>query len=392
MTCNINCEQNNTVPESILEVIINHGMEGLPRAIEILTNEAMKIERSRHLRAGLYEHNSERTDYANGYKPKTLKTRFGKLSLEIPQARKGDYYPSFLEKGLRSERALKLSLAEMYVQGVSTRKVSNVIEEMCGFEVTSSDVSRASKLLDEEFTKWRTRDLGKYEYLYLDALYEKIRHSGSVVDLAVVIALGVTESGKREVLGVSVKLSEAEVHWRGFLEELQKRGLSGIKLIISDKHPGLKAAKKAVFPSVPWQRCQFHLQQNAQQYVPKKSLKKAVAADIRNIFNSANRAEADRMLKITIDKYKDKAPELSKWLEANIEEGLTIFLFPSEHQKHIRTNNLTERVNKEIRRRTRKVGIFPNEESCLRLVTAVVMEISEKWITGKRYLPPIDSD
>lgn len=392
MTGNIDCVLNSIRSNEILEVIMNYGMEGLPRAVEILYNEAMKIERSRHLGADHYEHSSERTDYANGYKPKTINSRIGKLDFQIPQVRKGNFYPSFLEKGLRSERALKAALAEMYIQGVSTRDVSKIIEELCGFEVTSSEVSRATKLLDEEFGKWRSRKLGRYDYLYLDARYENVRNAGSVVDLAVVTSIGVKETGEREVLGVSVKLSEAEIHWRGFLEDLQKRGLHGVKLIISDDHAGLKSARKTVFPSVPWQRCHFHLQQNAQSYVPKRSMKKGVAADIRSIFNAANRQEADRLLKINIDKYSATAPQLSKWMENNIAEGLTVFAFPAEHSKRIRTNNVSERLNKEIKRRTRKVGIFPNEASCLRLVTAIVMEISEEWLVSKKYLSAIDSD
>lgn len=392
MAGNINCGNNNTLSGDILEVIINRGMEGLPKAVEIIYNEAMRIERSRYLGANPYERSAERTDYGNGYKPKILNSTLGKLDLQIPQVRKGDFYPSFLEKGSRSERSLKLALADMYIQGVSTRDVSKIIEGLCGFEVTSTEVSRATKLLDEEFTKWRTRPLDRYEYLYLDARYEKVRNAGSVVDLAIALAIGVTESGTREVLGLSVKLTEAEIHWRSFLEDLQKRGLHGIKLIISDDHAGLKAARKTVFPSIPWQRCQFHLQQNAQQYVPKKSMKKEVAADIRSIFNAANREEANRLLQINIEKYRVKAPQLSKWMEDNIGEGLTVFSFPLEYSKHIRTNNMTERINKEIRRRTRKVGIFPNEASCLRLITAVVMEISEEWLLGKRYLPAINSE
>lgn len=390
MTGNINCEINNTLSEGALEVIMRYGMEGLPRAIEILYNEAMKIERSRHLGFERYEHSSERSDYANGYKPRKLKTRAGELNLQVPQVRNGDFYPSFLEKGLRSERALKATLAEMYIQGVSTRKVSVVIEQLCGFQVTSADVSRATALLDEEFKKWRTRPLGKYEYLYLDARYEKVRNAGSVVDLATLIAIGATETGKVELVGISVKLSEAEVHWREFLTDLQKRGLHGVKLIISDDHSGLKAARKTVLPSVLWQRCQFHLQQNAQKYVPRKSMKKEVAADIRGIFNATNREEADRLLKINIGKYKETAPQLSEWMEDSIAEGLTVFGFPDEYRKYIRTNNIAERVNKEIKRRTRKVGIFPNEDSCLRLSTAIVMEISEEWLLGKRYLPKIE--
>jgi len=392
MAGNINCDSNVTLSSEILEVVMNHGMEGLPRALEIIYNEAMKIERSRHLGAAPYEHSANRVDYANGYKPKTLNTPLGQLKLEVPQVRNGDFYPSFLEKGCRSERAFKLAIAEMYVKGVSTRDVSDVIEKMCGFQVTSTEVSRAAKLLDEEFAKWRTREIGKYEYIFLDARYEKVRNAGSVVDLAVFSAIGITESGTREALGVSVKLSEAEVHWREFLERLQKRGLHGIKLITSDDHAGLKAARKAVFPSIPWQRCQFHLQQNAQSYVPKKFMKKTVAADIRSIFNAVNKEEADRLLRINIEKYCSTAPQLSKWMEANIAEGLTVFSFPAEYSKHIRTNNLAERLNKDIKRRTRKVGIFPNEDSCLRLVTAIVMEKSEEWLLGSKYLPSIDAE
>jgi transposase-like protein len=391
MTGNINCEINNTLTKGALEVIMNYGMEGLPRAVEILYNEAMKIERSKHLGVGHYEHSAERTDYANGYKPKKINSRIGRLDLQVPQVRNGDFYPSFLEKGLRSERALKATFAEMYIKGVSTRDVSAIIEELCGFQVTSTEVSRATQLLDEEFIKWRTRDIGSYEYLYLDALYETVRNAGSVMDLAILIAIGAREDGKRELLGISVKLSEAEIHWREFLEDLQKRGLHGIKLIISDDHKGLKAARKGVFPSIPWQRCQFHLQQNAQNYVPRKSMKREVAADIRSIFNAVNLEEANRLLKINIEKYSASAPQLSNWMESNIMEGLTVFGFPEEYRKHIRTSNIAERVNKEIRRRTRKVGIFPNEDSCLRLVTAIVMEISEEWLLGNRYLPKIET-
>lgn len=267
------------------EVLFERGFEGLGTAVEILINESMRIERERYLNAGLYERTEARNGYANGFKPKQLKTRLGALNLQVPQVRSGDFYPSFLERGLRSERALKVSLAEMYIQGVSTRKVSAIIEELCGFEVTSTDVSRASTLLDEEFSLWRTRPLGYYRHLIVDARYEKVRQGGSVVDSAVLIAFGIDGAGKRHVLGVSVSLSEAEVHWRAFFESLVSRGLHGLIGITSDAHTGLKAALRAVFPSVPWQRCQFHLQQNAQKYVPKQSMKKEVAEDIRIICN-----------------------------------------------------------------------------------------------------------
>jgi len=377
---------NDTLFSSLSEVLCEKGLEGLGSAVEILINEAMKIERAKHINAKLYERTEMRSGYSNGFKPKQLNTRLGTLNLQIPQVRDSSFYPSFLERGLRSERALSLSLAEMYIQGVSTRKVSRILEEMCGFEVSSQDVSRASKLLDEEFIKWRTRPLGRYEYLILDARYEKVRQGGQVLDSAVLIAYGIDCTGVRSVLGLSVLLSEAEVHWRKFLEDLSSRGLHGLKLITSDAHSGLKAALKTVFPSIPWQRCQFHLQQNAQSYVPKQSMKKEVADDIRVIFNAPNKLEADRHLSLMISKYEKLAPKLSEWMERSIPEGLTVFNFKATHRIRLRTTNLAERVNREIKRRTKIVNIFPNVESCERLITGVLIEISEAWGNEQVYL------
>jgi putative transposase len=368
------------------QVLAEKGLEGLGHAVEILINEAMRIERSRYLQAKPYERTETRLDYANGFKNKQLKTRLGELNLLVPQVRDGDFYPSFLERGIRSERALKASLAEMYIQGVSTRKVTAILEELCGLEVTSAEVSRATKLLDEGFEKWRNRPLGRMIYLILDARYEKVRQSGCVVDSAILVAYGIDELGKRHILGVSVSLSEAEVHWRAFLEGLVARGLHGLVQITSDAHSGLKSALRAVFPSVSWQRCQFHLQQNAQAYVPKQSMKKEVAEDIRNIFNAINREEADRLLKIAITKYEKTAPQLSVWMEANIPEGLNVFSLKTAHRRRLRTSNLAERVNREIKRRTRIVSIFPSPDSCERLITGVLIEICEEWETGKVYL------
>lgn len=382
MTCN----ENNNILSEITEALFKDGMNGLDKAVSILINEAMKIERGKHLNADPYERNDQRQDYANGFKDKILKTRIGALDLKIPQVRNCDFYPTFLEKGLRSERALIAAMAEMYVTGVSTRKVQNIIEKMCGFGVASSDVSRATKSLDEEFSKWRNRNLGGYKYLFLDARYEKVRYDNSVVDCAVFIAIGVAENGKRDILGVSVKLAEQEVHWREFLQSLVNRGLHGVELIISDAHTGLKAAKKAVFPSVKWQRCQFHLQQNAQSYIPKKDMKKQVAFDIRSIFNAPSQPEAERLLGIISQKYAKDAPNLSQWMMNNIPEGFTVFSFPVNHWIKIRTNNVTERLNKEIKRRTHIVSIFPNVASCERLVSAILIEVSEAWQTGDVYL------
>jgi len=369
-----------------IELLAEQGFDGLPEAIATLLNQVMLIERARHLNAEHYERSPERSGYANGFKPKTVQTRVGSLDLSVPQVRDSDFYPSVLEKGIRSERALRLAVAEMYVQGVSTRRVERITQELCGLNISSMDVSRAAKALDETLSKWRNRPLSKYKYLFFDARYEKVRQDGCVVSSAVLIAYGVDYEGKRRILGVSVSLSEHEVHWRNFFISLTERGLHGVELIISDAHAGLKAARKTVFPSTPWQRCQFHLQQNAQSYVPKQNMKREVAADIRSILQAPNIEEAERLLKLIVKKYQNTAGKLSEWMEENIPESLTIMRFPESHRKRLRTSNIAERVNKEIRRRTKVASIFPNTESCLRLVTAVIMEIDEEWLDGITYL------
>ncbi len=381
------CQINNTALPAAMETILTEGLSGMAKAIEILLNEAMIVERSRHIQAEAYERTPTRQGHANGFKDKAIKSRIGELNLQVPQVRDSSFYPSALDKGMRSERALKLALAEMYVQGVSTRRVKEIVEELCGWEVSSTEVSRCNKLLDEELNKWRNRPLGSYPFVFLDAKYAKVRQGGQVVDAAILIAIGISQEGKREILGISVKLSEHEAHWRSFLESLQKRGLHGMELFISDAHAGLKAAKRAVFPCIPWQRCQFHLQQNAQSYVPKKAMKAGVAFDIRTIFNAPNLEEAQRLQKLITNKYEKTAPDLAKWIDENVPEGLTAFSFSHEYWRRIRTSNIVERVNREIARRVKVVSIFPNEASCERLVSALLMEISEEWQSSPVYLP-----
>ena len=375
-----------TLPKELLEQIAAGGFEALPELIQVLIDEAMRLEREQHLGAGPYERTPERRGQANGYKPKTVKTRLGEIQFAVPQVRQGDFYPEALEKGLRSERALTMALAEMYVQGVSTRRVAAITEQLCGTAVTSMQVSRASEKLDEVLEAWRNRPLGETIYLYLDARYEKVRMDGQIRDAALLMAAGVGPDGKRRILGVSVSLSEAELHWRAFLDGLIERGLHGVQLVISDDHKGMRKARQAVFTGVAWQRCQFHLQQNAAQYVPRKKMRSEVAADIRAIFNAPNRQLAELHLKQIVDKYAAIAAELADWMEVAIPEGLAVFDFPDVHRRRIRTSNLLERVSQEIKRRTRVVRIFPNQASCLRLVSAVLMEISEDWETGRVYL------
>jgi putative transposase len=372
--------------DQIGELLAEHGFDGMTHALTVLLNEVMKIERAQALGASPYERSEARQGYANGFKPKTVLTRMGPLTLAVPQARGIDFYPSALEKGVRSERALKLAVAEMYVQGVSTRKVAAITEQLCGTEISSAQVSRAAAALDAELKTWRERPLDETPYLILDARYEKVRHGGSVVSCAVLVAIGIDARGHRSILGTSVSLSEAEPHWRDFLASLQARGLHGVRMIVSDAHAGLKEALAARFSGVPWQRCQFHLAQNAMAYVPKVAMRKEVGASLRAVFDAPDRAEAERQLDLAVKKYRTTAPRLAEWMEANIPEGLTAFALPSSHRRRLRTTNMLERINREIKRRTRVATLFPNEGSALRLVSAVLMEISEEWETNRKYM------
>ena len=368
--------------------LLENGLDGAGEALRILVNEASKIERAHFLNAQSHERTSERTDYANGYKPKTVMTRVGKVTFDVPQVRGGGFYPSALEKGSRTEQALNLALAEMYVQGVSTRKVVTVLQTLLGPDVSisSSQVSRAAENLDIGLATWRERPLGETPYLFLDARYERVREGGHLIDCAVLVAVGVTADGVRRVLGVSVALSEAEVHWRAFLDSLTRRGLKGIKLIVSDDHAGLKAARRAALPSVPWQRCQFHLQQNAQAYVTRIEQRKPVAQRIRSIFNAPDKAEAERLLKQSVEIWAKEAPKLALWAEENLPMGFAVFEFPEGHRTRLRTTNGLERINRELKRRTRVASIFPNTASCLRLVSALLAECDEEWMSGKMYI------
>ena len=378
-------EQTNLLA-TLIEALSSNDGDKMKPLLEAVLNAVMKSERNQALQAAPYERSKERLGYANGFKDKSLNSRMGKLELNIPQTRGIAFYPGSLEKGLRSERALKLAVAEMYLKGVSTRRVEKITEQLCGLEISSTQVSRMTQELDVDFEQFRSRSLGLFPYVILDATYLKVRHNGTVRNQAVLIAYGVNMFGRREILGASISLSEAEVHWRIFLDSLVKRGLSGVKLITSDDHSGLKAALNSVFPSVPWQRCQFHMSQNAQHYAPKKHMRGEIAFAMRNIFNSPSIETAEAMISHTVKQFEKSAPEFINWLENNISEGLTCLGFPQKHQKKIRTSNGIERVNREVKRRTRVAVLFPNDASALRLVTAVLMEIHEEWITGRQYL------
>lgn len=380
-----------SLSNNILNPILENGLEGLPSAISLLINQAMIIERSNHLGTLPYERSASRNGYANGFKDRSIESRIGTLDLNIPQVRNSHtpFYPSALERGQRSEKALAVAIGEMYIQGVSTRRVTAVLEKLCGLTVTSTQVSRAAAELDPMLEAWRSRPIPPIAHLVLDARYEKIRVDGTVRSCAVFTAIGVrAEDATRMIIGTSVSLSEAEIHWRAFLSSLKKRGLFPSGSITSDAHEGLKAALQEVFAGIPWNRCQFHLQQNAQSYVPKLDMKAPVAADIRSIFNAESLVMAKQKLSAIVAKYAQTAPKLSAWMDENLPEGFTVFSFHEDIRQRLRTSNLCEAINKQIKRRTRVASIFPNEPSCLRLVSAILMEISEEWESAKPYLQP----
>jgi transposase-like protein len=375
-----------------MAVLIEHGPAAMASAFAAIMNLAMQIERQQALKAESHQRTDERQGYANGFKSKTMRTRVGEVSLRIPQTRgyhddEGrPFYPKSLERGVRSERAMTLAVAEMYVKGVSTRKVTAVVEKLCGLEVTSTQVSRAAAELDEQLSAWRNRPLGEITYLILDARYEKVRHGGAVVPCAVLTAIGVMPDGKRSVLGCSVAMSEAEPHWRKFLESLLARGMRGVKLVVSDDHAGLKAARSATLSGIPWQRCQFHTIRNAMAHAPKASMRAEISQDLKRVFDADDDQEATRRLRQMTARYQKSAPALANWLEENVPEALTVLGCPPPHRRRLRTTNGLERLNREIKRRTRVATLFPNEASLLRLVSAVLSEISDEWETQRTYL------
>lgn len=376
-------ERQDTTVEALMEHLIEHGPNDMATVFARAFELAMQIERERFLGAGRYERTPGRQGYANGYKPKRIDTPAGTVSVRVPKTADHDgqpFYPQSLERGRRSVRAVMLAVAEMYVKGVSTREAEAVMREFGIESLSSSQVSRAAKLLDDELAAWRNRPLGEIKYLILDARYEKMRHGGIVRDAAVLSAIGIGPDERRRVLGVSVALSEAEVHWRAFLESLQARGLRGVQYIVSDDHAGLRAARRAVFGGATWQRCQFHLAQNAIHHAPNLAVRKRIGAELREIWNAASLAKAETSLAELVTEYRDTAPKLAAWLEKNVPEGLTVFTLPKHHRRRMRTSNPMERsVQQELKRRTVKVRVFPNEAALERLVSAVLVEIDDKW-------------
>jgi len=389
-------ETEGTIIAALMEQLIQTGPEGMAQAFTALFNLAMRLERERHLGAETYERSAERRGYANGYKPKTLDTPAGTVTVQVPKTRDTaePFFPQSLERGRRSCRAVMLAIAEMYVKGVSTRDAAKVMAEFGLKSLSSTQVSRAAALLDEELRAWRSRPLDDAAYLLLDARYEKVRDGGVVRDAAILSAIGIGPDGRRRVLGVSAALSEAEVHWRAFLDDLIARGLRGVRFIVSDDHAGLRAARQAVFPGALWQRCQFHLAQNSIHHAPSVTIRKRIGSELRRVWNAENLESAREELRRLVETYQSSAPKLADWLESAVPEGLTVFTLPDHHRKRMRTSNPMERaIQQEIKRRTSKVRVFPNEAALLRLVTAILVEIDEDWATTDRvYIVMTDRD
>ncbi len=381
-------ERQDTTIEALMEHLIEHGPDDIATVFARAFELAMQIERERFLGAHLYERSSNRQGYANGYKPKRIDTPAGTVTVQVPKTAAHDgrpFYPQSLERGRRSVRAVMLAVAEMYVKGVSTRDAEAVMREFGIESLSSTQVSRAAKLLDDELAAWRNRPLGEIKYLILDARYEKMRHGGIVRDAAVLSAIGIGPDERRRVLGVSIALSEAEVHWRAFLESLQARGLRGVEYIVSDDHAGLRAARRAVFGAATWQRCQFHLARNAIHHAPNVAIRKRIGAELREVWTAGSLAKAETALAELVANYRDTAPKLATWLEENAPEGLAVFSLPKHHRRRMRTSNPMERgVQQELKRRTVKVRVFPNEASLERLVSAVLVEIDDKWAADSK--------
>lgn len=376
-----------TAIEALMEQLIANGAEDMASVFSGLFDLAMRIEREQFLEAGHYERTPLRRGYANGVKPKRLDTPAGTVTVNVPKTAGHDepFYPQSLERGRRSSRAVMLAVAEMYVKGVSTRDAEAVMKEFGIESLSSTQVSRAAKLLDDELEAWRTRPLGEIRYLIVDARYEKVREGGVVRDAAVLSAIGIGPDERRRVLGVSCALSEAEVHWRAFLESLISRGMRGVQFVVSDDHAGLRAARKAVLTGATWQRCQFHLAQNAIHHAPTLAIRKRIGAELRQVWNAPDPNLATESLRRLVESYRDKAAKLAAWLEDNVLDGLAVFTLPEGHRRRLRTSNPMERaIQQEIKRRTQKVRVFPNEKSLERLVSAVLVEIDDKWASADK--------
>ena len=359
----------------------------LKEIVERVVQELLEAEMTDHIGAAPYERSEKRTGHRNGYKPRTLRTRVGTLNLLVPQDREGTFSTRLFSRYQRNEKALVLALMEMYVEGVSTRKVKEVTEELCGISFSKSLVSSLAGRLDAELEAWRKRPLEAqaYPYVFVDARYEKVRVDGRVVSQGVLVVSAVRDDGYREIVGLEVADTESEATYQELFRSLKARGLKGVELVVSDDHKGLKAAIARHFQGASWQRCQVHYARNLLGMVG-HARRKELAEGLRGVFAATSREVALRLASELADRWRRSHPRVAEHLEEHIEECLSCLAFPESHRRRIRTTNGLERFNQEIKRRSRVVRIFPNREACLRLVSALAVEQSEEWLTGRRYL------
>lgn len=372
--------------DSELKEALSQDHDFLRPLVRQALQDVMDAEMDECLGAGRYERTGERLGYRSGYYNRTLVTRVGAIELRVPQDREGRFSTEVFNRYERSEKALVAALAEMYVQGVSTRKVKAITEQLCGHSFSAGTISNLNKKLDAELQAFAQRQLEEpYPYLILDARYEKVRENGVVASRAVLVALGISWDGRRCVLAVELANRESRTSWRDLLLQLKQRGLQGVEFVVSDDHEGLKQAIFELLPEATWQRCYVHFLRNALDYLPRKADDDCLT-ELRWIYGRRDLTEARADLTAWLTKWQVRYQKLCDWVEENIEETFAFYRLPREHHKHLRSTNMLERLNQELKRRTHVVRIFPNEESCLRLVRALAVEIHEGWIEGTRYL------
>jgi transposase-like protein len=366
--------------------IFRSDRDGMRALIQQVVQDVLEAEMDETVGAQKSERSESRVGYRAGYYTRTLVTRVGKLVLRVPQDRQGRFRTEVFERYQRSEKALVSALAEMYVQGVSTRKVKEITEELCGHEFSSAAISRVTGKLDEELERFARRPLEEeYPYVVLDARYERIRQDGVITSQAVQVAIGINWEGRRCVLAVELANRESASSWKEFLLGLKQRGLRGVVCVISDDHAGLRKSIPEVLPEASWQRCYVHFLRNALDHLPRKKDDDCLT-ELRWIYERRNVEEARRDLAAWLTKWEGRYAQLCNWAEANIEETLTFYRLPQQHHKHLKSTNMLERINQELKRRTLVVRIFPNRESCLRLIRALAVEIHEDWVEATRYL------
>jgi len=360
---------------------------GVAKLLESVLNQVLQAQVTEQVEAERYERTETRQGYRNGTYPHQLTTRVGTITLRVPRIRGGKFSTELFARYQRSEQALVLALMEMVVNGVSTRKVTQITEELCGTEFSKSTVSDLCKRLDPIVKAWNGRPLSenRFPFVLVDAMYLKVREDGRVRSRGVMIATGVNTDGYREVLGLMLGDTESEASWSEFFGWLKSRGLRGVDLIVSDDHGGLVRAIRQHFQGVTWQRCQTHFIRNILDATP-KALKDDVYTRVRAILDAPDNETARLLLSQTIETYEDKAPKAMRILETGFDDATAVLVLPEKYRKRLRTTNRVERLNEEVRRRERVIRIFPNRESVIRLLGALLMEIDEKWASGRKYL------